>query len=75
MRIKEIMEAAWSNTYNTGTGTVERPQDQRLLEKPRRAKQRKHNRERTLKDNIGMSIGHVAASGSWANTGAKYKQM
>jgi len=38
MRIKEIMEAAGSNTYNTGTGTVERAQDQRLLEKPRQPK-------------------------------------
>jgi hypothetical protein len=73
MRIREITEN-WANNHHMGMGT-ERPQDQRLLEKPRMAKHRKQNRELTLKDNIGMTIGHTAASGSWANTGAKYKQM
>jgi hypothetical protein len=68
MRIKEITENYVSNAH-MGAGS-ERSQDQRLLEKPRT---RKHNRK--LKDNIGYSIGTGPASGSWSNSGARFKQM
>jgi len=64
----KITENYISNTHQ-GAGS-ERSQDQRIMEKPRT---RKHTRK--LKDNIGYSIGDGLATGSWANSGARFKQM
>lgn len=66
MKIKEIVETKWASNTAMGMGS-ERPQDQRLLEKPRVKKKPK---ERKLKDNLNsiVGIGYGDASGSWANS-------
>jgi len=65
MRIKEITEN-YVNNSAMGLGK-ERPQDQRIMEKPRT---RKPNRERKLKDHVGkiMSIGYETGGGGWGNS-------
>lgn len=65
MRIKEITENYVNNTA-MGLGK-ERPQDQRIMERPRT---RKQNKEKKLKDHVGsvISIGYKDASGAWGNS-------
>jgi len=68
MRIKEITENYISNRH-MGLGS-QRADDQRIMEKPRTK-----SREKQLKDNTAFGIGDRAASGAWANSGARNKQM
>jgi len=68
MRFKEFSENYIRNQH-MGLGS-ERPDDQRIMERPKTKR-----KERKLKDNAAFGLGTADTGGSWANTGARYKQM
>jgi hypothetical protein len=68
MRYREFQENHATNSH-LGLGQ-ERPQDQRVMERPRPKR-----KEKKLKDNTAFGMGNQAAGGNWANTGAKFHKM